>query len=56
MVKWHKIKDPNSEWKNKRPKFWSICNWFHRFKYWYKDLYFPYEGYFCRKCKTWWEK
>ena len=51
MVKWHKIHD---NWEYKKLKFWSICNWFHRFNYWYKDLYVE-KGTLCRKCKVWWD-
>jgi len=51
MVKWQII---YKTWPQKKPKFWSVCNWRHRFSHWYKDLYGK-RGIICKKCRVWWK-
>jgi len=58
MVKWN---DLYKDWPMRKPKFWSICNWFHRGfpnYYWYHDHYGNQNGIscgtFCKKCEIWW--
>lgn len=54
-MKWEQIR---VDYPRLQPKFWSQCNWFHRFN-WYTDRGGDNEGIsqgrVCFKCKTWWD-
>lgn len=54
-MKWDIIK---STWQYKEPKFFSVCNWLHRFGLkWTDGIYPPGEGCcICIVCHTWWSK
>lgn len=62
MIKWDKVEE---NYKYKRPDFWSVCSFFHRFSFWCaEDLPWWYKHQmtysplcvkmFCSKCKQWW--
>jgi len=53
-MKWDIIK---TTWQYKEPKFWSKCNWSHRFTDWRVGLYSPDEqNCLCKQCQVWWAK
>lgn len=57
MARWIELE---KKWENRKPKWWSWCNLWHRWFDWYSQnspwwANYKYPKNICRRCKIWWK-